>query len=78
MKIKKTAPYIEKLLTKRVSFYPKLNDKQQDELWDLLSDYERYRIQLKNQKKVGLGKDKFILNEYACEQVPLGKYKNLK
>lgn len=51
MKIKNIAPNIEKLLANRISFYPKLNDKQKDELWDLLSDYERYRIQLKNQKK---------------------------
>ncbi len=44
----------------------------------MLSDYERYRIQLKNQKKVGFGKDKFTLNEYAYGQIPLKKYKNLK
>jgi len=55
-----------------------LNEEQKEELWGLLSDYERYRIQLKNQKKIGFGKDKFTLNEYAYKQIPLKKYKNLK
>jgi hypothetical protein len=37
---------IEKILTKKISFYKNLNQKQKDELWDLLSDYEKYNIKL--------------------------------
>jgi hypothetical protein len=56
---------IEKILTKKISFYKKLNLKQKDELWQLLSDYEKYCVFLKHQKKVGFGKDKITLTEYG-------------
>lgn len=54
---------IEKILTKRISFYKNLNQKQKDELWELLSDYEKYCVFLKHQKKVGFGKDKISIVE---------------
>ncbi len=70
--------YVEKLLSKNISFYKKLNLKEKDELWGLLNNYERYHIQLKNQKKVGLGEDKFSITEYGSTHQDLSKYKNLK
>ncbi len=69
---------IQKILTKKISFYKDLTKEQKDELWDLLSDYEKYCIFLKHQKEVGIGKDKFTLNEYAIKPEDLSKYKNLK
>ena len=68
---------IEKILTKRVSFYKDLDKNQRDEFWELLSDYEKYCIFLKNQKKVGFGKNKISIVEY-CENDDLSKFKNLK
>jgi hypothetical protein len=70
--------YTKKLLTKKISFYKKLNSKQKEELWDLLSDYEKYRISLKKQKKIGFGKDKFTLNEFGIRPPKLKRYKNIK
>lgn len=69
---------IQKILTKKISFYKDLDKEQKDELWGLLSDYEKYCIFLKHQKKVGIGKDKFALNEYAIKPEDLKQYKNLK
>lgn len=68
----------DKYLLKRVSFFKKLNKKEKENLWDVLSDYEKYRISLKIQKKVGFGDDKFTLNEYSMQASELSKYKNLK
>lgn len=76
-KYKKTDHY-NKYLSKRVKFFKKLNKKEKENLWDLLSDYEKYKIFLKVQKKVGYGRYKFSLNEYAINLVDLSKYKNLK
>jgi len=70
--------YYDIYLNKIVNFYKKLNEKEKSELWNLLSDYEKYKISLKIQKKVGYGADKFTLNEYAINPVDLSKYKNLK
>jgi hypothetical protein len=68
---------IEKILSKKVSFYKQLSKKQKDELWDLLSDYQKYSIFLKHQKKVGFGKDKITIVEYGVND-DLSKFKNLK
>jgi hypothetical protein len=68
---------VEKILTKRISFYKNLNQKQKDELWELLSDYEKYCVFLKHQKKVGFGKDKISIVEYGSND-DLSKFKNLK
>ncbi len=69
---------MENILTKRIKFYKKLNKKQKDELWGLLSDYEKYCVNLKYQKKVGFGVDRFTLNELGIRKVDLSSYKNLK
>jgi hypothetical protein len=42
---------IEKILTKRISFYKYLIQKQKNELWEILSNYEKYCVFLKYQKK---------------------------
>ncbi|MBN2824665.1 MAG: hypothetical protein JXQ76_05030 [Campylobacterales bacterium] len=76
--MKKQSTYIEKLLSKNISFYHKLNADEKEELWGVLSEYERYRVQRKNQKRVGFGKDKFTLNEYGSMDRDLAKYRNLK
>lgn len=68
---------IEEILTKKISFYKGLHKKQKDELWNLLSDYEKYCIFLKHQKKVGFGKDKITITEYGVNG-DLSKFKNLK
>lgn len=68
---------IEKILAKRISFYKNLNKKQKSELWELLSDYEKYSVFLKHQKKVGFGKDKITIVEYGAND-DLSKFKNLK
>lgn len=65
------------MLNKRIKFYKKLNDENKDELWNLLSDYEIYTINLKVQKKVGFGNDKFSLQEFD-ESFDISKYKHLK
>ncbi len=65
-------------MAKNITFYKKLNSEEQDELWGLLSDYERYRVLLKNQKRIGYGKDKFTIYEYGSINKNLAKYKNLK
>jgi hypothetical protein len=75
---RKKVNYIEKLLSKNISFYKKLNEKEQDELWGLLSDYERYCVQRKNQKRVGFGADKLTIVEYGSTNEDLSTYKNLK
>jgi len=75
---KKKIDFIDKQLSKNITFYKKLNCEEQDELWGLLSDYEKYRVLLKNQKKVGFGKDKFTINEYRSTNKNLAIYKNLK
>lgn len=69
---------IEKILTKKISFYSKLDKEQKEELWDLLSDYQKYVIFLKYQKKVGIGKDKITITEYGVNGEDLTKFKNLK
>lgn len=68
---------IESILTKKISFYKNLNQKQKDELWQLLSDYKKYTIFLKHQKKVGFGKNKIRIVEYGINK-DLSKFKNLK
>jgi len=78
MRRRKHSDTIEKQLAKNISFYQKLNPKERDELWDLLNDYERYRVLLKNQKRVGFGKDKFTLNELGTTDKDLAAYANLK
>ena len=75
---RKKIDFIEKQLSKNITFYKKLNSEEQDELWDLLNDYEKYRVLLKNQKKVGFGEDKFTINEYGSSNKKLAKYKHLK
>ena len=62
----------------KISFYKKLNPQERDELWGLLNDYEKYRIQLKHQKRVGFGEDKFSITEYGSTHEELSKYTNLK
>ncbi len=69
--------FTEKIIDKKIGFYSKLNTKEKNELWDLLSDYEKYSINLKQQKQVGYGKYKFSINEYG-EHYNIAKYKNLK
>ena len=69
---------VEKLLSKNISFFKKLNSQERDELWGLLNDYERYRVQQKHQKRVGFGEDKFSITEYGSTHEDLSKYKNLK
>jgi len=76
--MKKQSNDIEKLLSKNISFYSKLNADEREELWGMLNDYERYRVQRKHQKRVGFGEDKFTLNEYGSTDRDLAKYKNLK
>jgi len=68
---------IEKILKRRIKFYTKLNVEEQDELWNLLSSYEIYSINLKLQKRVGFGNDKFSLNEFGTG-LDISKYKHLK
>lgn len=68
---------IEKILTKKISFYKDLNKKQKDELWQLLSNYEKYCVFLEHQKKVGFGNDKITIVEYGVND-DLSKFKNLK
>jgi len=46
---------LEKILTKKIKFYKKLNVDDKEELWNILSDYDRYTIQLKVQKETGFG-----------------------
>ncbi len=75
---RKKVDFIEKQLSKNITFYKKLNSEQKDELWSLLSDYERYRVLLKNQKRVGFGKNKFTITEYGSINKDLATYKNLK
>ncbi|MBU1668789.1 hypothetical protein KKC13_10250 [bacterium] len=75
---RKKVDFIEKQLSKNITFYKKLNSEQKDELWSLLSDYERYRVLLKNQKRVGFGEDRFTINEYGSTNKDLATYKNLK
>ncbi len=77
MRRRKPSDFIEKQLTKNISFYKKLSPKERDELWGLLNDYERYRVLLKNQKRVGFGKDKFTLNELGATDKDLASYANL-
>jgi len=67
----------EQILKKRIKFYTKLNSKEKDELWSLLSDYEIYSINLKLQKRVGFGSDKFSLQEFG-DDFDISKYKHLK
>jgi len=67
----------EQILKKRIKFYTKLNNKEKDELWSLLSDYEIYSINLKLQKRVGFGSDKFSLQEFG-DDFDISKYKHLK
>lgn len=69
---------IEKILIKKISFYKTLTKEQKDELWRVLSDYEKYRVLLKNQKKVGYGKDRFSIVEYGTHYNNLSAFKNLK
>jgi len=76
--MKKQSNDIEKLLSKNISFYTKLNTDEKEELWGLLSDYERYRVQRKHQKRVGFGQDKFTITEYGSSNQNLSQYKNLK
>jgi len=76
--MKKQSTYIEQLLSKNISFYSKLNAEEKEELWGVLSEYERYRLQRKNQKRVGFGEDKFSITEYGAMHKDLSKYKNLK
>jgi len=71
-----THTIIERILTKKIKFYKKLNDDNKEELWNLLSDYEKYTINLKIQKKIGFGNNKFTLNEYGSS-FNLSKYKSL-
>jgi len=68
---------IEKILNKRIKLYKKLNADNKEELWDLLSDYEKYTINLKVQKTVGFGNNKFTLEEYGTS-FNVSKYKNLR
>lgn len=68
---------VEKILTKKVSFYKKLNKEEKEDFWRMISDYERYRVLLKHQKKVGFGKDKISITEYGVNE-KLSKFKNLK
>lgn len=67
----------EQILKKRIKFYTKLNNEEKDELWSLLSDYEIYSINLKLQKRVGFGNDKFSLQEFG-DDFDISKYKHLK
>jgi len=71
------ASIVEKILNKKIKFYKKLNADDKEELWNLLSDYDRYSIQLAVQKKIGFGNDKFSIEEYGSISY-LSKYKNLK
>ena len=68
---------LKKILDKKIKFYKKLNATDKEELWDLLSDYDKYTINLKAQKKLGFGNDKFTLEEYGTS-FNVSKYKNLK
>ena len=67
----------EKIMTNRIKFYKKLDDSDKEELWDLFSDYERYRLNLKIQKQIGFGKNRFTFEEYGLSK-DISKYKNLK
>ncbi len=67
----------EQILKKRIKCYTKLNNEEKDELWSLLSDYEIYSINLKLQKRVGFGNDKFSLQEFG-DDFDISKYKHLK
>jgi len=69
---------IDSILSKKIKFYKKLNKEERNELWDLLSNYEKYSINLKYQKKIGFGIDKFTLNELGIRKIDLSSYKNLK
>lgn len=71
------ATIAEKILNKKINFYNKLNANDKEELWNLLSDYDRYSIQLKVQKQAGFGNDKFSIEEYGSISY-LSKYKNLR
>lgn len=68
---------IEKILHKKIKFYKKLNSNNKEELWSLLSDYDKYTINLKVQKKIGFGDNKFSLEEYGTS-FNVSQYKNLK
>ncbi|NOQ29680.1 MAG: hypothetical protein GQ570_01020 [Helicobacteraceae bacterium] len=68
---------IEKILNKKIKFYKKLTDSDKEELWGIFSDYEIYTINLKVQKKIGFGKNKFTLEEYRSS-FDVSKYKSLK
>jgi len=68
---------LEKIINKKIKFYKKLNADDKEELWNLLSDYDRYTIQLKVQKEIGFGNDKFSIEEYGSSS-DISKYKNLR
>jgi len=67
---------LEKILNKKIKFYKKLNATDKEELWNLLSNYDKYTINLKAQKKLGFGNNKFTLEEYGTS-FKVSKYKNL-
>ena len=68
---------VEKILTKKIKFYKKLNVNDKEELWNILSDYNRYTIQLQVQKETGFGNYKFSIEEYGSSSY-LSKYRNLR